>query len=482
MPALKVSRVGGELVDDSLSQPTELPSQPHESIGKHTEFSSDEQAHASSKVVELDVGKKDNSEVEALESSSSQESKKKQKRWKRVSGPHSPHWLSEVAGSLGKRQLVEVQVAKAVELLFAWRRANGDGATKTILMKDLLCGLKGYNTGTIRVKINKVEKELQSAKNWDSNSSSLANFLMLKEKHSTLLQQEETLSRQRNATVMELIDAITHRWKLDLIKSIFIEDECQQILSIPSLFGVELQMDSNFWLWLDKLVQHEDDTIAGFTATFCWALRKARNEAIFERKVLNPLVVVTMASAMLHDFINANENEVERHYGKDSEGATYWQLPPRKWTKLNTDASCFKDGKTGLGMILRDDQGSVIYSASSLITNYHSPLVVEGLALRFGLQLALDNNQTHIEINSDCLSICNAIHAAMIPFEIQPIILDCKQLLYRLHNYKVTHVSRKCNQPAHILASLDKDYPAAHLCGTASFTVLKSAFSDLMSN
>ena len=38
-----------------------------------------------------------------------------------------------------------------------------------------------------------------------------------------------------------------------------------------------------------------------------------------------------------------------------------WVFPSQSWVKLNSDGSFSEDGRAGLGMVLRDGQGSISF-------------------------------------------------------------------------------------------------------------------------
>ena len=66
-----------------------------------------------------------------------------------------------------------------------------------------------------------------------------------------------------------------------------------------------------------------------------------------------------------------------------------WPLPPPGWVPLSVDGSyCQRDGSAGSGMILRDDQGAVIFVAYNGIFYCNDVLeeelhaIMEGVSLR----------------------------------------------------------------------------------------------------
>lgn len=67
-----------------------------------------------------------------------------------------------------------------------------------------------------------------------------------------------------------------------------------------------------------------------------------------------------------------------------------WSKPSPGWSKLNVDGSWMANGATGgAGMILRDDQGAVIFTACRHLVYCDSPLEAELRACAEGLFLAM---------------------------------------------------------------------------------------------
>ncbi|KAM0841900.1 hypothetical protein ACQ4PT_058715 [Festuca glaucescens] len=67
-----------------------------------------------------------------------------------------------------------------------------------------------------------------------------------------------------------------------------------------------------------------------------------------------------------------------------------WSKPAPGWSKLNVDGSWVANGATGgASMILRDDQGAVIFTACQHLVSCDSPLEAELRACAEGLSLAM---------------------------------------------------------------------------------------------
>ena len=68
----------------------------------------------------------------------------------------------------------------------------------------------------------------------------------------------------------------------------------------------------------------------------------------------------------------------------------HWELPPIDWVKLNCDGLVkLEDGSAGAGMVLRDENGHIIFSACRQLLNCSDPLEAEAMACEEGLRLAM---------------------------------------------------------------------------------------------
>jgi hypothetical protein len=76
-----------------------------------------------------------------------------------------------------------------------------------------------------------------------------------------------------------------------------------------------------------------------------------------------------------------------------------WLKPPAGWVKLTIDGSFrAEDGNAGLGMVLRDEEGDIIFSASEFVQSWGEALEAELLACSVGLDLALQHSTLPIVI------------------------------------------------------------------------------------
>ncbi|KAK7274123.1 hypothetical protein RIF29_15199 [Crotalaria pallida] len=78
----------------------------------------------------------------------------------------------------------------------AWQQAHGDGCDKTGAMKSMLKCLSRNTVTSLRREIIKVKQALSSNTCWEADATSLMKFKDLKERHASLLQEEEIMWRQ----------------------------------------------------------------------------------------------------------------------------------------------------------------------------------------------------------------------------------------------------------------------------------------------
>jgi hypothetical protein len=87
-----------------------------------------------------------------------------------------------------------------------------------------------------------------------------------------------------------------------------------------------------------------------------------------------------------------------------------WEPPPEGWTKINVDGSFVEQsGAAGVGVIARDDKGTVIFTAWCAIARCESAYEAEALACLEGLKLASQWASGSVILETDCVRVLNAL-------------------------------------------------------------------------
>jgi hypothetical protein len=87
-----------------------------------------------------------------------------------------------------------------------------------------------------------------------------------------------------------------------------------------------------------------------------------------------------------------------------------WSKPSDGWVKLICDGSFnLEDSSTDVGMVLRDENGQVIFSACRQLNGCSDALEAETLACQEGLLLALQWSVKPVIMELDCSSLVGAL-------------------------------------------------------------------------
>lgn len=141
-----------------------------------------------------------------------------------------------------------------------------------------------------------------------------------------------------------------------------------------------------------------------------------------------------------------------------------WFGPPIGFFKINVIGATSKDNKTSsIGIIIRDSNGLVSAALSRTLSAQYLVEKVEGKALEYGVLLTQDLNISHIIIESDALSIVQALLSKQTNGVIGHLIQGILSALAVFHSWKIQHLKREFNRAAHEFAQLAR-YSGATQC------------------
>jgi ribonuclease HI len=132
-----------------------------------------------------------------------------------------------------------------------------------------------------------------------------------------------------------------------------------------------------------------------------------------------------------------------------------WLKPRPGWVKLNIDGS-FKasDGSAGAGMVLRDEDGQVIFCACHHLNRCDDPFESEARACKEGIKLALQLSNKPIEVETDCSNLVASVLDKELdrsPFAF--VISAVKFFFSGDRNISLVKVDRSQNRVSHCLAN-----------------------------
>ena len=107
----------------------------------------------------------------------------------------------------------------------------------------------------------------------------------------------------------------------------------------------------------------------------------------------------------------------------------------------------------GIGVLIRDEQGRVEAALSKKVDAPLGAVEVEAKALEAGCLFARDVGLQDVVLEGDSINLINALcGTSPPPASVEPIIMDVLDLCREFRNIAFSHVRRKANVPAHLLA------------------------------
>ena len=131
-----------------------------------------------------------------------------------------------------------------------------------------------------------------------------------------------------------------------------------------------------------------------------------------------------------------------------------WLPPWENWFKINIDGAVFASQKAaGLGVIIRDDRGRVEATTSKKVWVPLGALEAEALVFEAGLLLARDIGIQDVILEGESLVIYNALcESSLPPSSVALVVLGMLDLCKEFRRIEFSHVKRKGNRLAHLLA------------------------------
>ncbi|KAF5470679.1 hypothetical protein F2P56_011176 [Juglans regia] len=170
---------------------------------------------------------------------------------------------------------------------------------------------------------------------------------------------------------------------------------------------------------------------------------------VMEKLVIDPMAVVNHALFLHRVFMQlqiSSENERQQ--------ICRWKPPSSSFLKLNVDGAVFADGnKAGVGLVLRDENGKVVWAATKAEDAVDAPVTIELIAVLRGLQLCQPLGIPNLVVETDCLSLVQELQGTQESFSPNGnLIKDAKELMRHFPELQVQHVYRDGNRVAHNLA------------------------------
>ncbi|XP_021744937.1 uncharacterized protein LOC110710901 [Chenopodium quinoa] len=173
----------------------------------------------------------------------------------------------------------------------------------------------------------------------------------------------------------------------------------------------------------------------------------------FEGKRYEISEVIHRAVSMVGEFEQAQE--ISYTIPPASTFDSCWKPPLEEVIKVNSDAAVFASSGVGFGGVMRDNVGDVVASTCFKLEGKFEVDVVEALAMRHALNIAIESGFRSVCLETDCLKLHNHLVKCMTPSTaFGMIVKDILQLALACHHVSFSFVRRSDNRVAHELAKL----------------------------
>ncbi|XP_057246865.1 uncharacterized protein LOC130589575 [Beta vulgaris subsp. vulgaris] len=162
--------------------------------------------------------------------------------------------------------------------------------------------------------------------------------------------------------------------------------------------------------WFAYCFKLMDDGEMCLFLTTCWAVWGARCKMSIEGEMSPPNQTAAYAAKTCAEAREAID--VVKTAGKSVGAVTSqvkWQAPSDGWLKINVDAGQAGGGLSGLGVVCRDMEGSILSCAAvQMRANWEAP-IAEARAVLEGVVMAKSLGLQKVIIESDCQRVVQAL-------------------------------------------------------------------------
>ncbi|KAA3480599.1 reverse transcriptase [Gossypium australe] len=225
----------------------------------------------------------------------------------------------------------------------------------------------------------------------------------------------------------------------------------EQVETIDHLFR-ECPVAVEIWSTLllqNVLLNFNSHTCRIFCCAF-WAIWGDRNSRIHDKKVSTGTEIGNFIINYIAE-LDGLESKKSTKIGRMQS----WRHPPRESVKINFDGAFDGHNNTlASGIVVRDNEGSIILSCSGIHKGVPSAFVAEVIACRKTVKIGVENTWPEVIIKGDSLTVIKKCrNKDQDRSVIGAYILDIKNMAYRSKHFVFKHISRIANTLAHKLAT-----------------------------
>lgn len=238
------------------------------------------------------------------------------------------------------------------------------------------------------------------------------------------------------------------------------------------------------WL-LDKLNMESQENLVTI-ATVIWGIWFARNQKLWENKVLTPAVALAWSSRQIVEWVEANKNRKKGGLQSAIEGEHHrkkWTPPENGSVKMNVDASVYPGADSfSVGMVLRDCKGQFLRGKVMKLPGCVPVEEAEMTAIYEALVWSKEfPDQQQITVESDSLICVNAINKAKKNYlEMGDLTEQCREVCRTRNGISVVFTKKQANRVAHRMARLPCTPNGFSIFSSPPLILLETLMSDVL--
>ncbi|XP_074336956.1 uncharacterized protein LOC141674130 [Apium graveolens] len=216
-------------------------------------------------------------------------------------------------------------------------------------------------------------------------------------------------------------------------------------------------------VWLEKMFGKYSDNKYADIVTLCWALWRARNDVVWEKKYSRVNRVIASAKQYLLRWKCAPVtcSSVLFRFVVEEDGAITWVRPTRNSIKVTVDATLFAERREyGLGIVARDADGLLVEAKIKCYSGTVTVEYVEALGIKEALSWIKNKGWQEVKLESDCLAVVQAIRCTVeMQSSFGQVVADCRRELRDSNSISLLFIKRSANVVTHCFARASHRYP-----------------------
>ncbi|XP_021770747.1 uncharacterized protein LOC110734931 [Chenopodium quinoa] len=168
-----------------------------------------------------------------------------------------------------------------------------------------------------------------------------------------------------------------------------------------------------------------------------WGIWIRRNEWVYAGKKKEIAEVIHKAMSLVGEYESAKDQAKVSSASEVLE--CQWKAPPTGIIKVNSDAAIFDPDKVGLGGLMRDNVGDVVAATCLRMEGKYDVDVVEAMALRHALVIAMEAGFVKVCLETDNLKLHHMIIVCRsgnrVAHNLAKLSINCSSLRVWLEEY-----------------------------------------------